>query len=208
MIAYYEQKCGPNVEASRLASRGVVSRLALEPSAPVYSWIPRVSNEEQARTHWAPCTWPPSTIRVPVTRAASGLERRGEGVDAYQAQLVRCSSAVAELFAQSEDLRQFGGDLLAGHPGLIEATRFLAAPPVSADDLDSLTGYSVSKRMHVGAEPAGAAASVLRAMFDSAPVTMVGRRPAGQRRGAPNGDCVDCGALGSGAAAHLSAHGC
>lgn len=96
------------------------------------------------------------------------LERRGEGAGAYQVQLERCSAAVAELFSQSDDLRLFGGDLLADHPGLMEAARFLAAPPVSADDLDSLTGYSVSKRIHVGAEAAGAAASVLRALFDSA----------------------------------------
>jgi len=92
--------------------------------------------------------------------------RRGEGVDSYRAQLTRCVGLVLDLFDKTDDLRNFDPTTLVSAPELVEAARFLCAPPISADDLNSLSGYAVAKRKQIDLPAAGAAASVLRALFD------------------------------------------
>ena len=93
--------------------------------------------------------------------------RRDEGVDSYRAQLVRCVALVSDLLALTDDLLAFAPDVLVEKPEYVEAARFLCAPPVSADDLNSLSGFQVTKRRRIEPEAAAAAASVLRALFDA-----------------------------------------
>lgn len=121
---------------------------AARPSLP-----PRWSEEEleQART-------------VAIARFVE--ERRGEGVAEYEAQVVRCLGIVSEFFGRTRDLLGFTGATLGSRPEFVEPARFLCAPPVSVDDLNSLTGYSVAKRKQITPESAEAAASVLQALFD------------------------------------------
>jgi XamI restriction endonuclease len=93
-------------------------------------------------------------------------ERRGEGLDDYQARVVSRLAMVSELFARTNDLLNFTGEALLSGRDSIEAARFLCGPPVSADDLDSLSGYPIGGRRIVSPEAADAAASLLRALFD------------------------------------------
>lgn len=93
-------------------------------------------------------------------------ERRGEGVDAYRSEVIGRMRVVSELFLATDDLRAFHGAILVHHREFIDAARFLCGPPVSEDDLDSLSGHSVSKRARIEPEAAEAAASLLRALFD------------------------------------------
>lgn len=116
-------------------------------------------------------------------------ERRGEGVAEYQAQVVRCLGIVSEFFAETDNLREFTGATLGSRPEFVEPSRFLCAPPVSADDLNSLTGHSVAKRKVLTSESAEAAASVLQALFDPVRLTWLAesRRPTPEERRAAIG---------------------
>jgi hypothetical protein len=102
--------------------------------------------------------------------------RRGEGVESYRAQLTRCEALVHELFDRSDDLLSFDAGVLVSVPDLVEAARFLCAPPISADDLNSLSGSAVAKRKQIDAQAAAAAASVLRALFDPIRLPWILRR--------------------------------
>lgn len=53
---------------------------------------------------------------------------------------------VEGVFQATACLRNLDGVVLSGSPELLEAARFLAAPPVSEDNLDTLVGQRVAGR--------------------------------------------------------------
>jgi hypothetical protein len=69
--------------------------------------------------------------------------RMAEGTAAYQAAFAAASVSVARLFAATADLTTFGsGAALAADPALVDAARYVAGPPISADDLAVIADVS------------------------------------------------------------------
>jgi hypothetical protein len=67
-------------------------------------------------------------------------ERRpGEGREAYRVAYRDANDEVTRLFAVSDDLQALGG-VLADHPELLWAARYLDAPFISDDDLETVSG--------------------------------------------------------------------
>lgn len=93
-------------------------------------------------------------------------QRLDESVDEYRGRFEQCAAIVRQLFARTDDLQRFAAADLVAAPHLMEAARFLCAPPVSADDLNSLCGYRVTNRRTIATAAADAAVTVLRALFD------------------------------------------
>lgn len=75
-------------------------------------------------------------------------------------------SMVERLFQATAHLRNWDGAVLTGSPELLEAVRFLVAPPVSEDDLDTLVGQRVAGRKTLPEDLAQSALDVLGAMID------------------------------------------
>jgi XamI-like restriction endonuclease len=99
------------------------------------------------------------------TAVARFIEERGrEGTEAYRAAFNRIEPIVRRLFAASNDLAAISGDLLRREPDFVAAARYLAGPPISADDLRTLTGGAVGRRLPP--ETAQRVAEVLRAIWD------------------------------------------
>ena len=68
-------------------------------------------------------------------------ERRpGEGREAYRVAYQRSVEEVRRLFEVSGDLRALDG-ILATHPDLLWAARYLDAPAISDDDLETVSGH-------------------------------------------------------------------
>lgn len=83
--------------------------------------------------------------------------------EAFDANLVR----VMRLFAATRDLVDLeDGTALSGEPSLLSVARYLAGPPISADDLDTLAGEKVAKRRRLALETARRAASIVEAAID------------------------------------------
>src|SRR3990172_7833706 len=68
-----------------------------------------------------------------------------EGTRRYQARVHEFTERVRALFAATSNLVSLSGETFTNDASLIEAARFLTAPPVSADDLRTLVGGSLSK---------------------------------------------------------------
>ena len=93
------------------------------------------------------------------------IEERGrEGTEAYRAAFNRIEPIVRRLFDASKDLSAASGDLLRQEPDFVAAARYLAGPPISADDLRTLTGGAVGRKLPP--ETAQRVAEVLRAVWD------------------------------------------
>lgn len=120
------------------------------------------------RRHLAePPRWPEDQLESDRrTALANFIRDRGkEGTRAYEAAFHKSEAVIRRLFELTKDLRQFKGKVFAGEPGLLAAARYLAGPPVSADDLETLVGGKLAGRS-LDPELAEKAASVLRAVCD------------------------------------------
>ena len=69
-----------------------------------------------------------------------------QGTARYQSCVEEYSERLAALFAATSNLATLSGDTFTADASLVEAARFLTAPPVSADDLKTLIGGALSKR--------------------------------------------------------------
>lgn len=94
-------------------------------------------------------------------------ERAQEGDASYRQAFETNRKLVERLFLSTKYLSVTDGNILSANPDLIEVARFLAAPPVSEDDLDTLVGRRVATRKTLPAELAQAAFDVLGAMIDT-----------------------------------------
>jgi hypothetical protein len=92
--------------------------------------------------------------------------RLAEGTGPYRRWFARNRPLVARLFAATNNLRGMDAEALCAAPALIEAARYLAGPPLSEDDLDTLSRSSVSKRTQLDAEAAARAVQTLKAFLD------------------------------------------
>lgn len=97
--------------------------------------------------------------------AAFIRERGQEGTRAYRAAFEGIEPVVRRLFDVTNDLRDFGGEVLRGDPELLPAARYLAGPPISADDLETLVGGRLG-RQAPDPEIAERVADVLRSAWD------------------------------------------
>lgn len=95
-------------------------------------------------------------------------ERTTEGTARYRQAFARALAQVEELFAATDELRQFGtGAALAANPPLLIMARYLGAPPISADDLSTLAGQRVAVRLELDPALARHAAEVILSAVDS-----------------------------------------
>ena len=73
-------------------------------------------------------------------------ERGREGTRVYAETLRALEPAIRKIFLETEDLRCFDEHTLLRDPTLLDAARYLAGPPISEDDLNTLAGAKVSRR--------------------------------------------------------------
>lgn len=107
-----------------------------------------------------------------VSDRLAGLDRERA---AYEAALARHSEAVEELLDRSDDLRKLDGRSLDVR-AVLDIARYAAVPPISLDDLDTLTdstfGRWVGQRSDRAGGPSaaafGRAASIIGARIDRA----------------------------------------
>lgn len=92
-----------------------------------------------------------------------GAEGSARYIEAFDANLAR----VSQLFEATRDLRDLtDGQALSSDPSLLAVARYLAGPPISADDLDTLTGEHVTKRRRINRDIARKAAAVIEIAID------------------------------------------
>ncbi len=111
--------------------------------------------------------WTEGQLEAARKRAlATFVEERGrEGTRAY-AEAFNCAEPIVRrLFELSDDLLKFDGEILRQGSELLAAARYLAGPPVSADDLETLVGTRLGGRAS-DLEAAEQAAAVLRSAWD------------------------------------------
>lgn len=116
-----------------------------------------------------PPTWSDDQLEDDRQRSIARFiaERNAESRASYETVLARNIELVTSLFDDTENLLQFGsGDVLANRPALISVARYLAGPPVSEDDLDTLAGEPVAKRRRLEAALARRAATLLESAID------------------------------------------
>jgi hypothetical protein len=97
----------------------------------------------------SPPTWTPAEFAFSVERAIGIFreQRLSEARDDYASHFDEARSAVEDLLELTTDLgnlRQVGGKTIV-EGGCLEAVRYLAAPPVSTDDLETLSGVRESQ---------------------------------------------------------------
>ncbi|MCL6537009.1 MAG: XamI family restriction endonuclease [Acidothermus sp.] len=97
--------------------------------------------------------------------AAFIRERGQEGTRAYREAFDEIEPVVSRLFEATSDLRNFRGEVLREDPKLLPAARYLAGPPISADDLETLVGGRLGRRVP-DPEAAKRVADVLRSAWD------------------------------------------
>lgn len=121
------------------------------------------------REYVAAPVWDEPTLEAQRRQAITTFieARTAEGSGAYLAQSEANRAVVAALFAETDDLLTFGsGAALARDPGLLRAARYLAAPPVSKDDLDTLAEARIASRRRLDADLGQRAARVIEAGID------------------------------------------
>jgi hypothetical protein len=95
------------------------------------------------------------------------IERSREGGASYRSTLAESLLAVERLFDRTNDLLDLAtGKALADEPFLAGFARYLGGPPLSADDLDTFTGLSVSSRRQLPEDLARQVAKVIEAALD------------------------------------------
>jgi hypothetical protein len=92
--------------------------------------------------------------------------RLAEGSGPYRRAFAGARGPVRELFEATRNLRDLGPEVLRANPRLLEAARYLAGPPLSQDDLDTLAGGKASGRRVLTRETAGRVVEAIRAFLD------------------------------------------
>jgi hypothetical protein len=93
-------------------------------------------------------------------------ERTSEGTDRYEKLFAENLEFVRRLFHESSDLLALSGHVFESDPALLSAARYLAAPPISKDDLDALAGGKVTGRKALDGDLASRAAAAIRSSCD------------------------------------------
>lgn len=98
--------------------------------------------------------------------AAFVHRRIEEGTAPYREAFEQARPLVRELFQRTDNLRALTAEVIQQSPSLIHAARYLDGPPLSQDDLDTLSGGKVSNRRRVDRELAERVVTALRAFLD------------------------------------------
>lgn len=98
--------------------------------------------------------------------AAFVQQRLSEGTAPYCEAFETAKARVASLFEATGNLRNLTGVVLAESPELVDAARYLCGPPLSQDDINTLSAAKVSARRHIEPEAAERAVTVLKAFLD------------------------------------------
>lgn len=117
-----------------------------------------------------PPVWNDATLEADRRQAITNFigERMTEGGARYQQVFAENTALVERLFAATNDLLNFAsGAALAATPNLVRAARFLSGPPVSEDDLNTLTEASIATRRRLDADLARKAAAVIEVAIDA-----------------------------------------
>jgi hypothetical protein len=111
-----------------------------------------------------PQKWTISEIEAEtvIARDLYAQRRPAEGRDAYRIAVAEALNEVRELLDASDDLFDFGTVLQARRP-LLDAARYLDAPPISAADLATVSGHGESS---MRAEAMAARTAVIGAGLD------------------------------------------
>lgn len=114
-----------------------------------------------------PPRWSRSQLDVERERALTTLlQQWGErGTQEYKDMFGQCLSFIRHLFQATNDLLSFEPGCLVQNPELIEPSRFLSAPPISQDDLETLAGGGI-KRGEISEELAQRIVSVMTTAWD------------------------------------------
>jgi hypothetical protein len=93
--------------------------------------------------------------------------RNAEGSVRYRAAFADALDLTKRLFDATDDLAEFrSGAALADDPGLVRVARYLGAPPISGDDLNTLAGANIATRRSLDADLASKAAEVIASAMD------------------------------------------
>jgi hypothetical protein len=116
-----------------------------------------------------PPVWDDARLEADRSRAVELFieERVAEGslryLGVFDANLIR----VKRLFRATTDLTDLSdGTAISDEPSLLSLARYLAGPPISGDDLDTLAGMKIAKRKRITKDLAQKAASVIEAAID------------------------------------------
>jgi len=105
--------------------------------------------------------------------------RNAEGSVRYRAAFATALDLANRLFAATDDLLDFSsGHALAEDPQLVRVARYLGAPPISGDDLNTLAGANIAARRHLDADLASKAAQVIVTAIDPERFPWIGAGPA------------------------------
>lgn len=121
------------------------------------------------------------------------ISQRGkEGTAMYEATFRRIQPLVTKLFVATDDLLDFRPEVFSAEPALVAPARFLAGPPVSEDDLDTLAGARIKGKKALDPALAERVAEVIRIAWDPIrfPWIKDNRRPqSGERNAAIDWTC-------------------
>jgi hypothetical protein len=93
-------------------------------------------------------------------------KRLKEGTAPYRAAFREAREVVQRMFQATDNLRALTVEVVQDSPWLIEPARYLGGPPLSQDDLDTLTGGKIAHRKSVDRETASRAVDALRSFLD------------------------------------------
>jgi hypothetical protein len=122
-----------------------------------------------AKSYAAPRRWSDEELEVQRRAAIADFiaERGAEGSARYRAAFASALELARRLFAATDDLLDFrSGAALAAEPGLLRVARYLGAPPISADDLDTLAESRIASRKRLDPDLAEKAARVIASVLD------------------------------------------
>ncbi len=123
----------------------------------------------RGRYFHAPPAWDDNELELRRRQAIEDFitERSAEGTARYQQAFRENVVLVTALFAATDDLVGLGtGGALSTNPRLVRPARYLAGPPISADDLDTLADVRIASRRRLDAELGRRAAHVIDAAMD------------------------------------------
>jgi hypothetical protein len=115
-----------------------------------------------------PQAWTPQELEEAAATSLAHFvqERLQEGSAPYREVFPEARRQVEALFKATRDLQYLEPHVLQNNPELVEAARYLGAPPLSQDDLNTLAGGTVVGRKRIPDDVAAKAVTAIRAFLD------------------------------------------
>lgn len=122
-----------------------------------------------SRTYASPPVWTDDELEARRREAIADFieARNAEGSARYRAAFTIALDLATRLFTSTNDLTDFpSGAALADDPELVRVARYLGAPPISGDDLNTLAGANIAARRRLDVDLASKAAAVIATAID------------------------------------------